>query len=482
MFRMRLRPSSSESTWAGTIRIFLAELLILPTGIVTVAFLTRRLGPHDFGVLALSSTLVTWLEVSLSVLYGRATIKWVAEAEDWRPAGALTTRLHLFTGLLIAAILFLLAPAVASILKIPEMTAVLRLYSLDIPLFALGQAHRQILVGLRAFTERAVIGAVRWTSRMILILALVGGGLSLTGAVIGMIGASLAELLAARAFVRPALFSGETRRWPGFWSYVIPLSAFSMSMRVFDKLDLFLLKLMGSSSDVAGFYGAAQNLAILPSIFAMSFSPLLIATLARMLQDGAMEDAKRLMRDSWRILLALVPLACIIAGSGTEIAGLFFGAEFLPAAGFVSWLVFAAIGVAAISVHASILTVSEKPMWTLGLVGPVLLVSIPVYVAVIPGYGAVGAAIVTAAASAAGAALTAIACYRLWRILPPAGTLIRTAVIGACAWTAAASWPAQGFSVVTKDCLLAAAVAAAYAATGELRMRELRAIRRLIGL
>jgi hypothetical protein len=31
----------------GTVRVFLAEALMLPTGLLTVAVLTRRLGPHD---------------------------------------------------------------------------------------------------------------------------------------------------------------------------------------------------------------------------------------------------------------------------------------------------------------------------------------------------------------------------------------------------------------------------------------------------
>ncbi|HSP06042.1 MAG TPA: oligosaccharide flippase family protein [Acidobacteriota bacterium] len=479
MFRMQERPRNPEHAWAGTIRIFIAELLILPTGIATVSFLTRKLGPHDFGVLALASTLVVWLEVSLTVLYGKVTVKWVAEAEDWRHAGAMTMRLHLFTGLCAAALLFLLAPIVASSLHTPELAAVLRIYSLDIPLFALGQAHRQILVGLGAFTERALVGAARWTSRMVLILAFVGAGLSLNGAVLGNIGASIAELLLARYYVQPPLYSGGRRRWPEFWAYVIPLSAFSMSMRLFDKLDLFLLKLMGCSAEVAGFYGAAQNLSILPSIFALSFSSLLISTLARSLQRGETADATRLMRDTWRALLLLLPLASIIAGSATEIVRLFFGKEFLPAGSQVAWLIFAAIGVAAISIHSSVLTVSQRPMWTLGLVGPVLLLSVPAYMAVIPTYGAVGAAAVTTAASVLGAAVTAAACYSLWRVLPPIGTVLRTVLISAAAWVVAAQWHTPGLTVVLKDCLLGVATMTAYAATGEVRSEEFRAMRSL---
>lgn len=35
----------------GTARVFLAEALLVPTGLLTVAYLTRRLGPSDTAVI-----------------------------------------------------------------------------------------------------------------------------------------------------------------------------------------------------------------------------------------------------------------------------------------------------------------------------------------------------------------------------------------------------------------------------------------------
>jgi len=42
----------------GTIRVFLAEALLLPTGLLTTAFLTRRLGPEGYGLFLLAAPLV----------------------------------------------------------------------------------------------------------------------------------------------------------------------------------------------------------------------------------------------------------------------------------------------------------------------------------------------------------------------------------------------------------------------------------------
>ena len=42
----------------GTLWIFLAEALLVPTGFVITVFLTRRLGPADYGLFTLSAVLV----------------------------------------------------------------------------------------------------------------------------------------------------------------------------------------------------------------------------------------------------------------------------------------------------------------------------------------------------------------------------------------------------------------------------------------
>ena len=44
---------------AGTLRVFLADMLILPSGVLTTAYLTRRLGPEGYGLFILAATVVT---------------------------------------------------------------------------------------------------------------------------------------------------------------------------------------------------------------------------------------------------------------------------------------------------------------------------------------------------------------------------------------------------------------------------------------
>src|SRR5207247_2320947 len=82
----------------GTIRVFLGEMLLLPTGLLTAAFLTRKLAPEGYGLFMLAATLVAWIEWSITAIFARAAFKLIGEADDWRPIGAAVTRLHFAIG------------------------------------------------------------------------------------------------------------------------------------------------------------------------------------------------------------------------------------------------------------------------------------------------------------------------------------------------------------------------------------------------
>ncbi len=129
----------NRHTMRGTLRVFLAESLMFPTGLVTAAFLTRRLGPSGYGLFTLAALIVSWLEWSISSLFARATLKFVGESDDWRPIGATVARLHLWAGAGVAAMLCAVSYPIAQAMHQPRLAWYLILLSLDIPLFSLAQ-------------------------------------------------------------------------------------------------------------------------------------------------------------------------------------------------------------------------------------------------------------------------------------------------------------------------------------------------------
>src|ERR1700736_5018542 len=289
----RFRANPRQHMAHGTLRVFLGEALMLPTGLITAAFLTRKLAPVGYGSFTVAATLVTWIEWSLAAMFGRASFKIIGEATDWRPAGAAIARLYAGAGFVTAAVLWLGAGVVAEALKAPSLAGYLRLFAIDIPIFSLAQAHRTILVGTGDFHGRAIVTAVRWIARLILIVVLVQSGLSITGAILGSIGASVVELIFCRFYVQPDLFGKNSFPARQLWISAGPLLFYALSMRVVDKLDLILLQGLRGRVSEAGVYGAAQNLTLLSGLFASAFAPLLQSTLTRLLRDEKLELARR---------------------------------------------------------------------------------------------------------------------------------------------------------------------------------------------
>lgn len=462
---------------AGGVRVFLAESLLIPTGLLTAAYLARRLGPEGYGIFMVAAALVAWVEWSLAAVFSRASVKFVAEAVDWRPIGSTIVSAQLALAAAAAALLWALAEPVASVLGLSALAGPLRLFALDIPPFCLAQAHRNILIGIGDFSERALAAAARWVSRLLLVVLLVELGLSVEGAILGSIGASLIELAVCRIFVRPAFSAGAALQVGRLWGYVAPLLLSALALRLYDRLDLVVLTALGGTPEQAGHYGAAQNLSILPNLFALSFAPLLLATLTRAFRDDERPAARRIGRGAMRGVLLLVPFAGLGAGAAPEIVELVFGPAFAPAGPLIAPLLFAAVALVLVAVTTAILIAAGRPGLTVACTAPLPVLAAAGYLRFIPRYGAQGAALVTLVGAMLAALALVTIVYRECRILPPVATAARSGVVCAGAFAAAALWPASGALVLLEVGAIAAGIVLALLAAGEFTREELVVVR-----
>lgn len=442
-------------------------------GFLVSVFLTRRLGPEGYGVYALVTGFVLWVEWSIAGLFSRATVKMIGEADDWKPVGAGLLRLYLLIGSGVAVLFYLLATPLATLMGEPALTSYFRLFAIDIPLFSLAQAHKNMLVGTGGFRPRAVTTAGRWIARFLLIVLLVELGFSIPGAILGNIGASLVELAIGRFYIRPAFSAASGFPLRLFWAYALPLFLSSICQGIFTKIDLFALKALGGTTATAGFYGAAQNIALIPGVFALSFSPLLLSTLSRMLHRGELQGAKGLGRDSMRAILVFLPVTGMIAGAAPEIVRLLFGPQYSAAAPLLSVLIVGAGAQAMISITTAIIISMEKPTLTLILTGPLVPLAVIGHLLMIPPFGALGAALVTTTLSCAGALAALLAVYRGWGILPPLKSVVRSFLIFSAAYVSAFSWPATGLLLIVKLSVIGFATLLAFYLSGEFNAGEI---------
>lgn len=464
----------------GTVRVFLAGLLFPLTGIITATFLTRRLGPEGYGLLVLSATLVVWIELGINAFFARATIKFVTEAEDWRSIGVTVSRLQFLVGVAGALLLALLAFPLAAVLNEPVLAQYLYLYSLHIPLTGLAQGYQNILVGIGHFRQKAMTSAGHHIARLVLILILVGMGLSIQGAILGSIGATLVEIAISRRFVGIPFLGHAMFPSQKFWNVGFILFLSGMSLHSYSSLGLVMLKTFGGTVQEIGIYGAAQNLSILPGIFSMAVGPLLFSALSRMLSSGEVAQAKAIGRTTMRMVLCLLPIAAMVSGASSEIVILFFGQPFEPAAPLFAFLIWGAVAFVMISVSITIVTTACPPRMTLLLSAPLVFLAIAGYWVLIPPFGAIGAAFVTALCSWLGAVTCVLVVYHLWSIAPPMGTLARSVVISLLAYGLAVLWPTTGFLVLVKLSVITVVIFVAYLILREFKADEIALARLLL--
>jgi O-antigen/teichoic acid export membrane protein len=464
----------------GTARIFFAEVLVVPAGVLTAAFLSRRFGVAGYGLWTLSTVLVVWVETNVAAALTRPAIKLVAEAHDWRRAASAVLRLYAVAGFALAALCFALAPLVAALLGEASLALYLRVLACEIPFFCLAQAHRSVLVARGRFRERALTTAARWLARVVFVVGFTLATRTITGALAGVVLASLVELIVCRIYVRPKFFGASHLGAREVFATTAPLVVSALCLSLFNRLDLMMLKSLGGTTVDAGLYGVAQNLALLPTLFSFSLAPVLLSTLSRALSDGDVRGARTLARQATRIVIICAPFVACGAGCAPEIVRLIFGESFAAAAPLFRLLVASSLALVMLSVALCVLTAAGRLAWTIKISLPMLFFAAAGHSIFIPRAGATGAAAVTCAVSCAGALAGVALVWRLWKVSPPAATIARAALVSMLAFAACALIPAPGWLVIFKLAAVGALSLASLVVLGEFTSAEIASARALL--
>jgi len=466
-------PNHGIHITVGTLQGFAASSLSLPTGILTAAFLSRRLGPVNYGVLTVAVAIVVWVELAATMGFNRTVVKFVAEADDWRSVSTRFLQIQLAVSLFAAFILVLVAPILASWFHSVELSGYLRLFSLGIPFSALLSIHQSILVGRGYFGSRAFLIAGYWLSRMVLIFLFVGLWPSVFGAIMALITTYALMLIGSRFFVNPALLGNPDLSFNNLWDFALPLFFYAVGISLFNRLDLFFVKGLSRIPEAAGFYGAAQNLTIVPALFMASLSPLLLSKLSLLCSQGNKTSAKEIIRKAVRLTFNLLPFAGMAAGAATEVVLMIYGQLYFPAGRILAILIFASIGVSMIVVSSSALIAADRPELTFYLIIPIVVLAFGAYFVFVPRFGTIGAAGVTTGLSWFGACCSLLAVYRIWGVRLPFSTILRSIIICVFAYLFALKWHTPDFLLLLKLPIISVIIILSIVLLGEFTSDEI---------
>lgn len=397
----------------------LGDLLLMAAGFVLVPLYARWLSPAEFGTL---EVLERAGEIAAICLLGRglplaalALYKQGRDDEERRRATTAALLLALGGVLAGAAVLALGAGAVTRTLQVDDS---LLLW------FAVLAALLECLIAVALAVNQArlesgyyVLTSVgQFLFRVVLCVALVVGlGWGVWGIVLasllrcGVFGCALALREWQRGLVWPC---GQTFRH--ILSFALPFIPTGICFFVLNSGDRFFL-MRCEGQEAVGIYGIAYKVALLVGLFSMT--PLYRVWSARMYDAATEPNAPQVFGTMVsRILGVYTGVGLLLCLFQDEVIGIFAGAAFARAAPVVAPLVLAYWFYAASVLFEAGLYVRRQTRWKplIALFSTAAMLAL--YLILIPGHGAMGAALATLAGFVLHAVATWAVGQRVFRV------------------------------------------------------------------
>jgi O-antigen/teichoic acid export membrane protein len=425
----------------GMVLLLFGMLFSVLFQFVTRLLLFRGLSEGDYGVLTLSKVIldITMILAILGLDAGSARFISYARGERKpdRIRGTVRTSLRTgsASGLAFGLALVFLAGTLSRLFHTPELTKVLRIYSLALPAGVLLTVIAGIFRGFDKVGVKVVFVDIifycLYACMIVLVMIL---SLGLYWAALAM---TAAYVIAALAIILYA-----AKKLPGIAERVPParltwqLLAFSVPLAMENALagvsfwaDTIMLGILKSAS-VVGTYNVAIPFANFLMVFLVAFNYIFLPLATKMLGEGRKDEVKVLYQSAtkWAFLLTLPLLLTFILFSKPVIV-LFAGRRYEEAAtalailslGFFAHVFLGPNGITLIALGRPRLLLYDM---LFGLASGIALNAI-----LIPHWGIYGAAAASSASLILSTSLKSLQIYHLARIHPFTSTYIKPAVL-----------------------------------------------------
>jgi O-antigen/teichoic acid export membrane protein len=429
-------PAAGRKVARPVVQLLLARTVFLASGMVVSIILARALGPVEFGIYGVIISVLTWTQLLLNGGIPGATAKLLAERPERAAAIEQTARAVLIAGgLVLFAAGWLAAPTLARLLGLPAATNVLRVALLDLPLMAAYFAWQGALYGHARFGVLALSLVVHTLLKLVGIVLLAFAGLSVTGAVLAQVAASVGVLVYLFAVVPPPRTLPTFELARPMVIMALPLSLYAMALQIHVNLGLWLLSAVGTAGDARGFFVAALNVSRTLSVVQAVLSGVVFASMSRALAQRQEAAARRHLEDGARFALLLIaPAAALLSVDADRVVTLLFGADYAPAGDILRWQLVAFALLPLLDLCFMALAADGRPALPAWLLAALIAPAMVLCLALVNRHGGAGAAAAQAIVVAIATALAALAAWRRFRTLVPPLTLLR--VGGATALTA----------------------------------------------
>jgi O-antigen/teichoic acid export membrane protein len=441
----------------GNRQLLVARISFFAAGYCVAAILARTLGATGYGVYGVVISQVLWLELLANAGVPAVTARLVADGRhDPGVIESSARALLVSLSLLLLVFGWLVAPELSQLMRIASGTVLFRIAILDLPFAAVYASYEGILHARRQYGTVAAAHVFFAFGKLAAVLAVVGLGVSLEGALFATVVATAAVCAALivhsplRSFrVAPSLIRELAIA-------AAPVCVFLVLGQVLVNLDLWSLKSMWTGpSAVIGQYVASVNLArtlmLIPSVQA----GVLFASIAWAAATGDAAQARRHICEGTRFALVLAAAACVLLGlNGADLLSVLFSPEYAPGQPFLRLLLVGFSQFALLDAFAHALMATGR-RW---IVAGVVVIAVPLawlgnYL-LIPRFGALGAAISMVVGVTLVTVVIGSIAYRQFGALVRWSTLTRVMIAAGIVGMVSAAISGSGPLVVVKVAML----------------------------
>lgn len=296
--------------------------------------LARLLGPDSYGIVSVASIFIVFVSLLLDQGLSSALIQRPALSR--RTAGA-TFTLNLLLAVVIGALTWVTAPALAAFFSVPELVLVLHILAVAIPLKALSITPRALLardLKFRGIAAADISAAVVGSAAGITAALLGAGYFSVLYQVILTDLVTAVVLLACTRGPVPNVHLGEVRPLLAFSTGVFATNGLAYFSRNIDNI------LVGRFLGVASLslYGMAYRVLVVPvQLIGQTVNRVMFPTFSRIASDRGLVSAK--LRGSMSLLsLCVIPLMAFVACASPALVDVVLGDAWRAAAPLMSVL------------------------------------------------------------------------------------------------------------------------------------------------
>lgn len=337
---LKVEDIKTDSVARGAVYMMAAQFVLLIAGYLMHAYLGRTLGPANYGAFGVVMALLVWFEVSLTGAFPYAIRKFGAENRDQMPQIASTALKGQFIySCVIFAAVEACAPWIASALGDSSLTPLIRVASLDIPVYAAYFCYLGVLNGYGIFSKQSISVMIYSGSKLIAVTCLVAMGVGVKGAFIGNAAASVLGFAAAR-ILAGSVSSRECYPMKKMIGFVAGTASLAVIFTFLISLDIFLVKALVRNKEMIGLYIAAATLAKAPFFLFLAISNVTLPSVSRALAGDDSELVKTYVGQSFRLhLMLLLPLTAIVSSASSGIISFIYRSSYEGASVTLSILI-----------------------------------------------------------------------------------------------------------------------------------------------